>query len=179
MRAGWLRHRLIVQKVAETRDGTGFPAQAWTQFAEVWGAVNPMRGREMVEARQVHERVDTVIKLRYVEGLTSKHRILHADRFQVLAAAIATTGATTITVTSAWPAAGPFRIEIDSEIMEVTAGSSGTSWTVVRGKDGTTAATHANGAAVRRLRVFEIESAQDLHERHREIEVMAVAEPVQ
>lgn len=178
MRAGWLRHRLIVQKVSESRDGTGFAAQSWSQFAEVWGAVNPMRGREIVEARQVHERVDTLIKLRYLEGLTSKHRILHADRFQALAAAVANTSVTTITVAGAWPAQGPFRIEVDSEIMLVTAGSSGTSWTVERGVDGTTAATHALGAQVRRLRIFEIESAQDLHERHREWEVLAVSEPI-
>jgi hypothetical protein len=66
-----------------------------------------------------------------------------------LGTAVTTTGTTTITTTGAAPASlqlpGQFRIVIDSEIMIVTAGASGTSWTVTRGAEGSTAATHANG----------------------------------
>ena len=70
-----------------------------------------------------------------------------------LAAAITTTGATTITTAAAAPAAlqaaGQFRIVVDSEIMLVTAGASGTTWTVTRGAETEgPAATHLNGAGV-------------------------------
>src|SRR6185369_14862517 len=44
-----------------------------------------------------------------------------------------------------------FLIEIDTELMLVTAGQAGTSWTVTRGVNGTTAATHAIGATVRNV----------------------------
>jgi hypothetical protein len=69
-----------------------------------------------------------------------------------LAAPIATTGATTITVAAPAPTAlqgaGQFRIVIDSEIMLVTAGATGTSWTVTRAVEGPVAATHGSGASV-------------------------------
>jgi hypothetical protein len=68
-----------------------------------------------------------------------------------LSAAITTTSATTLTVVSAaapFPQTAQFRIIIDSEIMIVTAGAGTTTWTVTRGAENTTAATHLSGAAV-------------------------------
>jgi Tfp pilus assembly protein PilV len=56
-----------------------------------------------------------------------------------------TATATSMTVTSAsgFPASAEFRVKIDSEILLVTAGGSGTTtWTVERGQDGTTPADH-------------------------------------
>jgi prepilin-type N-terminal cleavage/methylation domain-containing protein len=72
------------------------------------------------------------------------------DATTTLAAAITTTSATSISVSSgaAFPATGHFRIQIDSEFMFVTAGAGTTTWTVVRAASGTTAATHAAGATV-------------------------------
>jgi hypothetical protein len=66
-----------------------------------------------------------------------------------LSAAIVSTGATTLTVasTSAFPGSGNFRVLIDNELVIVT-GVAGTTWTITRGAEGTTAATHLNGAAV-------------------------------
>lgn len=56
---------------------------------------------------------------------------------------------TSLIVTSAtpFPSAGQFRIRIDLEILLVT-GVSGTTFTVTRGVEGTTATSHANGAVV-------------------------------
>lgn len=56
---------------------------------------------------------------------------------------------TTIVVASAtgYPTSGDFRIKIDSELMLVTA-VSGTTWTVTRGIESTSAASHNNGASV-------------------------------
>ena len=58
-------------------------------------------------------------------------------------------GATSVTVTSAaaFSASGNFRILIESELIQVTAVSSNT-FTLVRGVDGTTAASHADGNSV-------------------------------
>lgn len=66
-----------------------------------------------------------------------------------LSAAITSTTATSITITSAtlFPSSPQFRILIDSEIMLVT-GISGTTWTVTRGIEGSTAATHTTGSTV-------------------------------
>lgn len=71
-----------------------------------------------------------------------------------LSAAITSTSATSLTVTSStgFPAAlstvpSQFRINIDTELLIVT-NVSGTTWTVVRGAEGSTAATHLISAAV-------------------------------
>jgi hypothetical protein len=57
--------------------------------------------------------------------------------------------ATTLTLASAtgYPSSGNFTIEIDSEIILVTA-ISGTSLTIARGQEGTTAASHAQGSFI-------------------------------
>ena len=67
-----------------------------------------------------------------------------------LSSAITTTTATTIHVASAtgFPTSGTFYIQIDSEQMQVTGGQGTTTWTVVRGRNGTTATTHINGRTV-------------------------------
>lgn len=67
-----------------------------------------------------------------------------------LAAAITTTGQSSITVTEylGFPSTGSFAILIDAEVLTVTAGNGTTTWTVTRGAQGTTAATHSNGATI-------------------------------
>lgn len=59
--------------------------------------------------------------------------------------------ATTVTVASAtgFPAAAPFRIKIDSEVLLVESGAGTTTWTVKRAQDSTTAAAHSSGAQVK------------------------------
>ena len=75
------------------------------------------------------------------------------DPGTTLGAAITSTSATTITVSSSagYPSGATlFRIGIDNELMFVT-NISGTTWTVIRGIEGTSAATHSNSAAVNAL----------------------------
>jgi Tfp pilus assembly protein PilX len=66
-----------------------------------------------------------------------------------LAAAI-TASQTTVTVASAsgFPASGTFRVRIDDEDMTVTGGQGTTTWTVTRGVNSTTAASHVVSQAV-------------------------------
>jgi len=52
-----------------------------------------------------------------------------------------------VTSASGFPTTGNFRVLVDSEIMIVT-GVSGSTFTVIRGAEGTTAATHTNGATI-------------------------------
>lgn len=67
-----------------------------------------------------------------------------------MAAAITSAGVTSISVLSAsgFPGAGNYYIMIDSEQLQVTAGQGTTTWTVARGTNGTTAATHLISANV-------------------------------
>lgn len=67
-----------------------------------------------------------------------------------LSAAITTTTATSVSITSSasFPQTGKFWIKVDDEIMYVTAGAGTTTLTVTRGQEGTKASTHANAATV-------------------------------
>jgi Tfp pilus assembly protein PilV len=58
-----------------------------------------------------------------------------------------TATALTVSSTSGFPTAAPFRIKIDNEVLVVVA-VSGTTWTVSRGQDTTTPAAHSGGATV-------------------------------
>ena len=70
--------------------------------------------------------------------------------YTTLAAAITSSAAISISVTSAagFPASGNYYIMVDSEQMQVTAGQGTTTWTVTRGTNGTTSATHLITAMV-------------------------------
>lgn len=69
---------------------------------------------------------------------------------QTTLAASMTSGQTTLTVPSAagFPGSGNYDIQIDSEVMTVTGGQGTTTWTVTRGVNGSTAASHASAAVV-------------------------------
>ncbi len=69
-----------------------------------------------------------------------------------LSAAITTTTTTTIHVTSGTNILNNDFLQIGSEIMQVTLGGGTTSLTVTRGQQGTSAATHANGAATQDIK---------------------------
>lgn len=73
----------------------------------------------------------------------------YANNPQTALSGSITAGATSINVASsaAFPTTGTFHIIIDSELMRVT-GVSGTTWTVVRGAESTSAASHNNNATV-------------------------------
>jgi uncharacterized repeat protein (TIGR01451 family) len=84
------------------------------------------------------------------------------EQLTTLAAAIPGPNATTITVTSSSGApATPFFIEVDQEVMKVTA-VNGTSWTVARGQYFTTAVAHANGANVMQFFIAGDDPAAEL-----------------
>jgi hypothetical protein len=66
----------------------------------------------------------------------------------VLTASIATTSVTTITVADTTIYSVNWMIQVDQEAMRIKALTNGTTLTVLRGANGTTAATHANSATV-------------------------------
>jgi hypothetical protein len=81
-----------------------------------------------------------------------------------LSAAI-TAGQTTINVASAigFPSAGTYTIQVDSEQMTVTGGQGTNTWTVTRGVNGTTAATHAASASVATADCRTIDGANNVN----------------
>ena len=78
MQAGKLRHRVQIQAPTDVRDDHGGNTRTWTTIATVWGSVEPLSGRELFEAQQVHARAAVRIRVRHYEGLTTKHRLVLA-----------------------------------------------------------------------------------------------------
>lgn len=172
MNIGQMKHRLIIQKPTETQSNTsGFPADAWSTFATVWGAVKPMNGRERWEALQVQPDLTHEVTIRHLKGVNPEKRILAPKETTLLNGAITSTSTTSLTVDSDFgiSASTHYRIKIDSEIMIVTAGHGTTTWTVTRGADGTTAATHLDDAVVTLLGILQIVSVQNIDERNIEM----------
>ena len=82
MRAGKLRHRLIVQQLqdTETLDSVGQPVQTWRTFGHMWGSVEPLSGRELYNAAQIQPDVTHKVTMRYRAGIAAKMRIQHKAR---------------------------------------------------------------------------------------------------
>lgn len=62
---GALRHRLTLEQSSLNPDGGGGVTESWVQVAQVWGAIEPLSGRERVEAARIAGRHMYDITLRY------------------------------------------------------------------------------------------------------------------
>lgn len=95
-----------------------------------------------------------LVALSIISGAVALPRLYGQERFSNNPATTLqgdiTNSATSITVNSSatFPATGAFHALIDGEIITVTA-ISGTTWTITRGAEGSTAATHNDGAVIR------------------------------
>jgi SPP1 family predicted phage head-tail adaptor len=76
IRAGELNRRIRIERREEVDDDTGdpVPIEPWPLFAEVWGALEPGRGRELVLEQELVAEVDARIRIRFLPGVTAKMR---------------------------------------------------------------------------------------------------------
>ena len=77
MRAGRLRHRLILQSKTYTRDSYGAAIVTWNTEGTRWGAIEPLSGRELFAQQQVQSEAQVRIMLRYYSGLDTTWRVSH------------------------------------------------------------------------------------------------------
>lgn len=80
MRSGRLRHRVTIQQPVAAVNGYGERITTWSTVATVWGAVEPLRGREFFDAEQVQAEISHRVVLRYRSGISSTMRLLHLSR---------------------------------------------------------------------------------------------------
>lgn len=79
MRAGWLRHRLEVLVKQAGRNSFGEEVIAWATAATVWGSVEPLRGREYIEAEQGQVEVSHRVVIRAFPAVDSSMRLRLED----------------------------------------------------------------------------------------------------
>lgn len=77
MRAGELRHRVTIQQKTVTSDPEGMIVETWVDVATVWAAVEPLRGREYIQAAAVTPEVTARVRIRYRPGIEPAMRVVH------------------------------------------------------------------------------------------------------
>ena len=81
MRAGTLRHQVIIQRPDYTQDPvTGEMTPSWIEVAKTWASVEPLSTREFVAAAANQSKVSARIVIRYRIGIDATMRILHRDK---------------------------------------------------------------------------------------------------
>lgn len=75
MRSGTLRHSIAIQAKVHSTDDYGGPVEVWVTKNSVRASVQPLGGRELVNAQAVDAETTVKIGIRYLEGLTPANRI--------------------------------------------------------------------------------------------------------
>jgi len=80
MRAGQLRHRIAIEQKTAGQDANGEEVIAWANWATVWASVEPLRGQEYTAFQTQQASVDTRIRVRYRDGITTDTmRVTHGS----------------------------------------------------------------------------------------------------
>lgn len=80
MRAGRLRHRVELQRLVEDRNELNEVVQTWQTLDTVWARIEPLQGREFVEAQRNEARLSHRITIRAYTGLTVRDQVKYGTR---------------------------------------------------------------------------------------------------
>lgn len=78
--AGDFRYKISIQSLVESRDAMGGSVESWTTlYANVPAAIDDFTGREKfhVESDREISYLQKRMRIRYINGLTAKHRIIY------------------------------------------------------------------------------------------------------
>ncbi len=75
MQSGHLRHRVTIEQSTPAQNEYGELVESWAALVTVWGAVEPLDGREYFQVQQVQSTVTTRIRIRYRTGITPLMRV--------------------------------------------------------------------------------------------------------
>lgn len=89
MKAGTLRHRVTIQKKVVTQNTYGEEVITWDDVAEVWAAVEPLQGREFLEAQRAGAEVTTRVRIRHRDGIVPEMRVEWDDHLYDIQAVVA------------------------------------------------------------------------------------------
>lgn len=76
---GKLRKRIAIQSNGEVADSYGQLTKTWTTLDTRYAAVEPLQGRELLQAQQVDSLITHKISMRYYAANT-KMRVLYGSR---------------------------------------------------------------------------------------------------
>lgn len=91
IRAGKLRHYVTFQAPVVEVDSNGEATETWPDAfdgQQISAAIEPLSGRELIAAQQVHSRVTTRITVRYRPGILPEMRVVHRSTYYNIEAVI-------------------------------------------------------------------------------------------
>lgn len=88
MQAGRLRHRIQIKTPVEARNSYGERIVTWSTLATVWASVEPLRGREFLDAEQVQAEISHRVRMRYYPGILPNYRVVFGGRVLEIQAVI-------------------------------------------------------------------------------------------
>ena len=77
---GKLRHRITIQTYTASKNSFGEEIKLWTDYARVSASIEPLSGKELFTAQQLHAETTTQIIIRYLEGMNTSMRILFGTK---------------------------------------------------------------------------------------------------
>ena len=85
---GALRHRVVLESQTRTPDGGGGAVLAWQPVAELWAAVRPLAGREIVTGEAISSRVTHAVTIRHRDSIGPTMRFRLDDRILAITAVL-------------------------------------------------------------------------------------------
>ena len=75
MRAGRLRHRLVLQSKTYTANAYGEQVVTWSDETTVWGAIEPLSGKEFFAQAEIQSEARVRIVIRYNASIDTTWRV--------------------------------------------------------------------------------------------------------
>lgn len=80
MRAGELNRRITIQQPTVAKDQYKRVTTGWVDFKTVWAAVEPLNGREYIQAQNTNAEITVRFRIRYLPDVTNAMRVLYDGR---------------------------------------------------------------------------------------------------
>ena len=78
--AGMMRERVLLQRPATNRTGSGSANLEWEDIAEVWASVLGLSSREILQAMQANAIVSHKVRIRFYPGIEHTWRMVWRSR---------------------------------------------------------------------------------------------------
>lgn len=88
MRSGRLRFKVKIEKNTPVHASPGVDTPSWSTFATVWADIQPLTGKEFFTGAELQAEVSHQIRIRYLDGVTSKMRVVYNSRIFEIEAVI-------------------------------------------------------------------------------------------
>lgn len=85
VRSGDLNRRIAIQQRTTTPDGYGQQTTTWTDVITCWASIEPLNGRELVQAQAVQAETTHQVTILYRSSITAAMRVVYQGRvFNIL-----------------------------------------------------------------------------------------------